>query len=244
MDLPTGAKIEYDHGAGLAAFGTGYYSSGQVLDNHTSTYQNCPSPCASIPNPLWRPFIYRRLLTRKEYASGGTTVTQTRTYSTGESVTSTSSLFPGLVSGVSISAGTEPRVEVITSGSGLTTNITTRHTFHPDGSFPYQATLSPIAAAFPPLAGVIFRPPVFQGKEYKTEVVGFQRTERVFAEDTSTGAAPACQENISWLDGAGTKTSIFLYDRDSAGSFLPTTLRSGNLTHLYEYGSSAAWGRP
>lgn len=84
-------------------------------------------------------------------------------------------------------------------------------------------------------AGVLYRPPIFQGMEYKTETVGLQRTERVYTAETSREVAVPCQENVSRLDGGPTtRTVLSLYDRDVNGAYLPSNQRALNLSHVYE----------
>lgn len=79
LGLPTGGRIDYSHGAGLA---TPYFSIGGGIATLSSGQVNIPSVgtfSSTVAGPY--AFVYRRLLWRREYADGGSTIVGVRSYS-------------------------------------------------------------------------------------------------------------------------------------------------------------------
>lgn len=69
--LPTGGAIDFDYGQGFTQLISGVYASGQVLDRLDGLVN------AGSTTPLFNPYIYRRLLKRREFLSVPPTGTAT-----------------------------------------------------------------------------------------------------------------------------------------------------------------------
>lgn len=236
--LPTGGVIEYDHGPGLAGAGTiaGVDTSGQVLDAVPGIWQTTSE---SLPPPPWQPYVYRRLLARREYPNGGVTADLVQTHALLETATGsyTNSLYGNRVHAVSVTA--VAYAEVTDSGTDVAA-ITRRHYFHttPRGVPALESIVvgpsAELSNRYPR-----YTPDPFEGKEYRTETVGFQRVDRIHGVEAN-GAGLVCQENTTFLQGNNTTAQVFRYDRDLNGVQIAADKRFGNLTDVYEYGFGAA----
>lgn len=226
--LPTGGTIDYDHGPGLAGAGSipGAYASGQVLDSLSPLWTVMTG---SVPPPPWQPYVYRRLLERREYPDGVGMPSGLVT-SFGRVETATGS-FTDPVSGriQSVSLSTSASAAVTRSGPGLAAPVTEFHYYHGEAYGQPVLSSPPIG----PAAGLAYSSPryspdPFEGKEYKTETAGLLRVERVYVEGAN-GAGLLCQENTTWLSNNLTSARYMQYDSQFA-----------NLTDVYEYDFGAA----
>ena len=74
IDLPTGGRFEYTHGAGFNADpAKASFAGGRILDQY---FINSAGQGGCIPRPMgnpgWKPFIYRRLTQKRVYSQGST----------------------------------------------------------------------------------------------------------------------------------------------------------------------------
>ncbi|MBL8234893.1 MAG: hypothetical protein JNL98_40710 [Bryobacterales bacterium] len=228
MALPSGAAIEYDHGAGVSNAGliAGAYADGQVLDD----------PVFSInSDPGWRPSVYRRLLERRTYPTGNAPPEATTTYSRRESV-SAPNTSGGKVTALTVSlAG---YLEETTSGATLPASVVRRHYFHetensPNPSETNFGSKSPLQNMLQAVPGLMPRLPSndnpFEGIEYRTETPGLEKVERGYSMVNQTSSpmrrtTRLCQETTTLLNGANSrrKEQYFRYDLQ------------GNPTETYE----------
>ena len=127
IELPTGAAVEYDHDAGLANAGSaGVSSSGQVLDLADSSDHDWA--LGGVMPPAFAPFIYRRLMQKRNYATATSTqVDSTISYSRPESATPTKTDPNGKVWSVNLS--NLGYVDTTVSAIGLTSSVE-RHSFY------------------------------------------------------------------------------------------------------------------
>lgn len=224
MVLPTQAKIEWDHGPGLANAGQvpGTYTTGQVLDDpeaagfQATTWIN------------WRPAVYRRLIARRTYP-GGAAVESTTTYSRRENAVQTDMNEPYGAIGVQIE--TQPYVEVSTTGTGLASAITTRHYFHENNTYPdTQSPLQSMLDAEFLLGGrFLIDQEGREGREYrsvtlKTPTGNLDRTELAY--QVSSGRTVELCQRTRFVGDSTTRRveSLMLYDG------------FGNPTYQYDYG--------
>ncbi|MBL8242220.1 MAG: RHS repeat protein, partial [Bryobacterales bacterium] len=226
LKLPTGGSVEYDHGAGLSNAGAiaGTYAGGGVLDR-PGTIANTTSS-----DPGWRPAVYRRLLERRTYPTGGSTAEATTSYSRRESGSAPWTV-GGVTSWVTVTAATY--MEETTTGTGITGSITLRHSFFEAADTPAVAgsnrgTGSPLQSMINHVGAA--RMPnddnVYEGVEYKTVAPGLHSTEKGFVLATDTSRAlRVCQETV--LAGGSTNKraeTLLFYDA------------RGNVTETYAYG--------
>jgi hypothetical protein len=226
--LPTGGAIDYDHGPGLAGAGSipGVYASGQVLDSLPPLWTFM---IESVPPPPWQPYVYRRLLERREYPDGlGMPAGQVTTFSRLETATgSFTDPVSGKIRGVSLS--TLAYAAVSRSGPGLSTPVTEQHYYHGEARNKPVLSNPPVG----PAGGLAYpspryQPDPFEGKEYRTETAGLQRIERVYVEGAN-GAGLLCQENTTWLSNNQTSARYMQYESQFA-----------NLINIYEYNFGSA----
>ena len=140
VKLPTGGKIEYDYGAGLDCNGQqGCYPTGQVLEAVDGTGVRWSS--SPPERPLFAPFIYRRLLERREYVDGATLARTTKiarpekariTY---QHALQSSSASATVNKYDNITIAAKNYVEVQESGTGITGQVSRRHYFFPISDF-------------------------------------------------------------------------------------------------------------
>jgi RHS repeat-associated protein len=221
--MPTGGAVEYDHGAAFLPT-TGIYSSGQVLDN--LNFDTC-GPYGTSPS--WGPFIYRRLLTRREYAdSTASSLQSTTTYSTSESPVPSSSHCAATSMGKGEPAatdtltfsGTAPvrvTVQHQNNSAGSLAQYSETHQFHErayyrsgslavgDTSYGVGAGASLYGASQGLTSAFTASPDHFEGMEYHTEVApgsgGPTRIiDRVYGIQGDGAAARVCQENATYAD--------------------------------------------
>jgi RHS repeat-associated protein len=132
VTLPTGAKISYSYGPGVDCQNVqGCYSSGQMLQDASSAGMSL-----NADRPDWTPVIYRRLLTRTEYADGVNATRSTQISQPERAISSgtTQHISKGTLGALanfisSITIRTKPYVEVTESGVGMLPAVT-RHYFY------------------------------------------------------------------------------------------------------------------
>jgi YD repeat-containing protein len=236
VSLPSGGSIEYDYEAGLSNPNSleGLYASGQVLDNLDSTsasgYISGGNP---VPPPPWRPFMYRRLVGRRVYADGGSSVLEsTTTYLRAESATSIRKDPYQKVEDVVI-ANSGP-VIVTTTGRNIAAPVVENHSFHSASSYRYGGLDETIAGPAQQIyittrtSGLSGYPDPFEGKEYLT-VNAANTVQRVwgYLGDTAQNVG-VCQERVTLNDTSQSSGKISQNDV------------YGNPLHMYEYGYGTA----
>lgn len=235
--LPTGGGIDFDFGAGLDSAVEGVYASGQVLSSPLSVI-------STSSTPPWQPYIYRRLITRREYPvlppEGTPTeglaayASSIQTFDSAEQVAGPM-YFPGTTRVLGFTTEIEGPVTVTTTGAGGVT-ATREHTFGSGGiAYPGQPlhfTLhpGPLSAGIQAgrRAAVLAIPSSLDGVEVRDrEVGGLETIEKVYYAG-SDYVPYLCQERIT--RGGNTSQRVYQYDEFS------------NIVDLYEYDYGAGPG--
>ena len=221
--LPTGGAIDYHHDAGYSNAGQSIPKrapfTGQATPSFTdgqvgASIQGCSySAVTAGTDPAWRPYIYRRLLSRRVFLDGPPPAPTSpayhlTTYSRPELTSTAEPDVAGIFScfgrtGVS-TVSQSGFVEVQQSGPGISQIITNQHYFYTTADATNRLNAGPgsqigHAVSYGPPDVV---PKLLLGKEYRTETVGFRRVERIF-ETKSTGPVVPYQEDTLLLDAAG-----------------------------------------
>jgi RHS repeat-associated protein len=257
--LPTGGMIEYDFGPGLSNAGAvaGTYSSGQVLDVFSSYYST------ALP---WSPFVYRRLLQRRDYnsATGANPTkmpagaeTRTTSYPLFESASSPTIAYgTNWVDGITITSTEIINVSEESTANGITTSYSEAHRYHYSGDggglrdAPISRTTFPGngfsgSPAMQLMAGtdqILIAPDPYQGKEYHYDIccnvsgAPVRVVDRAYA--YAGGDARVCQENTTYEDTGSpiTATKFYFYDQTISGAAVPAQFQFGNLTDIFEFG--------
>jgi|GEM_PF-754967 len=259
--LPTGGAIDYEYGQGLNTLLPGVYASGQVLD----TLNGVPGS-SSVPS--FRPYVYRRLLKRRQYVavppSGASTqsldsyANTITTYATSEAVSGPIYLPnpPNPQNRVfSFQSWSSGPLTVTTTGDGGV-NIVTRHTFS-TGRSPiraYRATPAPASPGFQmSLHQTIYTPDPLDGAEYLVETPGLQTVNKAYTVGADQ-SPQVCQESLTL--SSVTRPKLFAYDGQVVGACpyglncpaigVPASSAPNNLTDVYEYdfGAGPAFSEP
>lgn len=226
MVLPTGGAVDYEYGQGLqcpaAGCPAGVYPSGQVLDALDGTFSVSLN---QQPAP-WQPYIYRRLLKRREYTAvppAGTATgdldslaTAVTTYVTSE-VPSNPGYYPQLnntVDALAFSRG--PITETVTGTGGV--SVQTQHTFSagttsgPGNTPRAQAAAGSAAGALSAYQVGPGIPDPLDGVEITTVVPGLQSVSKAYFTNYSDGSGLACQEVTTLLQNEVFSSKLFAYD--------------------------------
>jgi RHS repeat-associated protein len=263
VDLPTGAAVEYDFGAGLnPGSSTAVHPSGMILSSYPSPYTGNVGAGQQIPEPGWVPSIHRRLQARRTYASatGGSqkaaanTEDSNTTYPNFESggTDVVSPQFPGKVMDVPISSSNEVQVLRTDRISGQT--VTEIHKFHGETN---DATM---LSAFSPAKSILLSasatsslktlPFNFEGKEFFTSIGGLKSSSVYWTTVSNGTEVKPCVENTKLLDSPLLEANrpviskFYLYDTNGSGLALNATEsvgsetispRQGNQTEAFDY---------
>ena len=247
--VPSGGAMEYDYGPGLPQLTDYVFASGQVLKSQNG--RTIPLVSNAEPSEGWRPFIYRRLLQRRTYRTGGSSANSSAI----ESQTDYSRLETAVAASSSFGIGTDVAITnnqyiaAIKSSPSIagTTPVTTHHYFH---SFAFGiGGVNPVNSGGPAASlknnlSTQGSSDPFEGKEYLTKIgPDLQWVERVYGVNPNLEVGQLCQENTIWkLSGNTSKTSakVFFYDRTSALTLVPIDRQFNNQTDVFEYDFGSA----
>ncbi len=173
--------------------------------------------------PPWQPVIYRRVLQRRVYPTGGnTSAATTISYPRSEHATGVAGTFTfsGTTYINSTTIQKDAFISVKTSGTGLTSEVESRHTFYDLASTNLLLSPDQRGPANP-----------FTGKPYQTESPGLRRQETRYMLVGIPGILKPCQQTTVLMDGSTEMRSakLFVYEANFQ-----------NLIDTYEYGYGAA----